>query len=618
MKPAFKFLCLLLCFYPTKSYSQANYSISNDSVLNRLTPLNSELEVMNIIRVLSDVYGPRLMGTPNYYDAIKWSSDLLESWGVENVQLHNFDQGHVGWTAESFSVRMIQPSTSQLSVYPQAYSKSTNGFVIGDIVIASSLTEVFEMEGQLNGKILLIDNNYVPSSNMEFPFSRRLSKEQLDFAQQNEDANDLRLGYHSRRSINTALKNQNDRRDRLNDFFRFCEKEGVLALIESSDYPYGILHADGNRNTPSYMKKDQERPIASYVMSNEHFGRLKRLYEHGFIPKLELSLSSTIHDNPDYNVNLIADIEGSDPFLKDEMIIVGAHLDSWHSGTGAVDNASGSAVMLETIRLIKTSGLNPKRTIRLILWGGEEQIFAGSFGYVEDQIGSIKTGEVKESHSRISAYLNLDNGAGRIRGIYMMGNDSARAKLKELLIPFPEDNTLTIQYANQTDHELFDRLNIPAFQFIQDPLDYISAVHHTNIDSYEYVPKIDTEFNSIYVAYLAYQLANMDELLPRKPFNSPKPSLIGNTEFFLQGYETAESVTLVGNFNNWDMWGLPLKKVEGGWMNRIDLKPGSYYYKFIVDDMWTADPSTPEKELTKDGKGHGGLTIKVVKKKSSP
>lgn len=612
MKSVLKSLCLLLLFSPAKGYSQNSFSIPSDSVLSKMTPSNSEFEVMNTIRVLSDVYGPRLMGTTNYYNAIQWSSDLLESWGVDDVQLHNFDRGHIGWTTESFSVRMTGPSISQLSVYPQAYSKSTNGKVSGDIVIASNTTDVFNMKGQLNGKVLLMDNNYSPSSNMEFPFSNRLSKEQLDFAQENEDANDLRIGYHSRRSINTAINRHTSRRERLNTFFRFCEEEGVLALIESSDYPYGILHADGNRNTPSYMKRDQERPIASFVMSNEHFGRLKRLYENGHHPRLEVSLNSTIHDNPDYNVNLVAEIKGSDPSLKDEVVIIGAHLDSWHAGTGAVDNASGAAVMLEAMRLIKASGLNPKRTIRLTLWGGEEQIFAGSLGYVEDNIGSITTGEVKGLHNKISAYLNLDNGAGRIRGMYMMGNDSARVVLENILTPFSTDNTLTIQYANQTDHELFDRLNIPAFQFIQDPLDYISAVHHTNIDSYEYVPKKDAEFNSLYVAYLAFQLANIDELLPRKPFNNPNPSIVGNTEFFLQGHETAESVTLVGNFNNWDMWGLPLKKVDGGWMNRIDLEPGSYYYKFIVDDMWTADPSTPQEELTKDGKGHGGLTIKMV------
>lgn len=612
MKAALITLYALFLFFPAKSYSQDNFLASGDSILSKLRAPNSESEVMNTIRVLSDVYGPRLMGTPNYYNAIQWSSGLLESWGVDDIRLHSFDQGHIGWTTESFSIRMIEPSISQLSVYPQAYSKSTNGLLSGDIVIASSLTEVFDMEGQLSGKVLLMDNNYSPSTNMKIPFSSRLSKEQLGFAQENEDANDLRIGYHSRRSINTAIQNQTERRERLNAFFRFCEKEGVLAIIESSDYPYGILHADGNRNTPSYMKRGQERPIASFVMSNEHFGRLKRLYENGYNPKLEVSLNSTIYDNPEYNVNLIAEIKGSDPVLKNEVVIVGAHLDSWHAGTGAVDNASGSAVMMEAIRLIKVSGLKPKRTIRLILWGGEEQIFAGSLGYVEDKVGSISTGEVKALHSNISAYLNLDNGAGRVRGLYMMGNDSARVVLNKLLLPFPTDNTLTIQYANQTDHELFDRLNIPAFQFIQDPLDYISAVHHTNVDSYEYVPEEDVEFNSLYVAYLAYRLATIDKLLPRKPFNSPKPSLEGNTEFFLQGHENAKNVTLVGNFNNWDMWGLPLTKVDGGWMNRIELKPGSYYYKFIVDDMWTADPSTPQEELTKDGKGHGGLTIKTV------
>lgn len=597
---------------PEESNAKQNLTLPADSVLTKIETSATESEVMEIVQTLSDVFGPRLMGTPNYFNSVQWSKGLLESWGIDNVTLHNFDKGHLGWSAESFSVRMIEPTTSQLSVQPQAYTKSIDGQLTGEVVFASDLNEVYEMKGQLTGKILLMDNNYRPVSSPDFPLSRRLTTEQLAFAEKNEDPNDLRIGYHSRRSINTAITNQENRRTRLQEFFQFCENEGIISIIEASDYPYGIIHADGNRNTPSYMREYQEPPIASFVMSNEHFGRLKRLYENGLIPELEVSLESTFYNNPDYNVNLIAEIEGSDPNLKNEFVIIGAHLDSWHSGTGAVDNASGSAVMLEAIRLIKESGLKPKRTIRLILWGGEEQIFAGSLGFTQDHVGNITTGKTKKEHSQISAYLNLDNGAGRIRGLYMMGNDSAKTFLKPLLSPFENDNTLTIQNANQTDHELFDRLNIPAFQFIQDPLDYISAVHHTNIDAFEYVPEKDSKFNSIYIAYLAYQLASSDEPLPRKPFNHPMPSLNGNTEFFLEGYEQAQSVTLVGNFNNWDMWGLPLKKVDGGWVNRIELEPGSYYYKFIVDDMWTSNPSTPVDQLQKDGKGHGGLSIKVV------
>ncbi len=194
-----------------------------------------------------------------------------------------------------------------------------------------------------------------------------------------------------------------------------------------------------------------------------------------------------------------------------------------------------------------------------------------------------------------------------------MGNDKVKPVFEEYLEPFTNNNTLTIQNANQTDHELFDFQNIPAFQFIQDPLDYISAIHHTNMDLYEYVPIEDQKFNAVYVAYLAYAIAQYKELLPRKTFNSPVPSTKGNTLFMLKGFHDAKEVNLVGNFNNWNMFGTLLVKTKNVWECRIDLPKGKYVYKFIVDGSWTADPSTPAEKLTKDGKGHGGLTEKIVK-----
>jgi hypothetical protein len=268
--------------------------------------------------------------------------------------------------------------------------------------------------------------------------------------------------------------------------------------------------------------------------------------------------------------------------------------------------------MIEAIRLIKSSGLKPRRTIRLALWGGEEQIFAGSASYVEQNVGDLMNAVPKKEKAKISAYFNLDNGAGKIRGIYLMGNEKIRPVFEEYLKPFENDNTLTIQNANQTDHELFDFQNIPAFQFIQDPLDYISAVHHTNMDLYEYVPTADQKFNAVYVAYLAFKVAQRDELLPRKTFNSPIPSMKGNVGFQLKGFTDAREVNLVGDFNNWNMFGTPLTKTKNGWGCKIDLPKGKYVYKYIVDGDWTADPSTPTDKLIKDGKGHAGLTEKIV------
>jgi hypothetical protein len=386
------------------------------------------------------------------------------------------------------------------------------------------------------------------------------------------------IGYHSRRHTNHAITSQEQRRTELASFFQFCEKEGVIALVEPSDYPYGILHADGNNNIPSYRKLNELKPIASFVIANEHFGRLVRLIKNGIYPTIKLNLQTEFNYNPEYNVNVIATIKGSDNKVSHEQIVIGAHLDSWHAGTGAVDNAAGCAVMIEAFRILKASGLSPKRTIKICLWGGEEQIFAGSREYVNDRVGNLLSGETKADYSKISAYFNLDNGTGKIRGIYSQGNLKAKQLFDNILSSFHAtgSGTVTLQNVNQTDHELFDALNIPAFQFIQDELNYISAVHHTNMDVAEYVNKDDLQESAIVVAYLIYKIAMLDELFPRKEFVSIKPSLQGNTTFFLNGFENAKSVSIVSDFNNWNMFGTPLQKVDGGWICKLDLKAGRY------------------------------------------
>ncbi|MCW5910904.1 MAG: M20/M25/M40 family metallo-hydrolase [Cyclobacteriaceae bacterium] len=586
--------------------------VGNDVLLKIKAASDKNPQAMNIVSYLSDVYGPRLMGTPNYYNSILWTEEQLKRWGIDKIEHQSFDKDHRGWEVIDFNVELIEPVKSTVIAYPLAYTSSTNGEATGEVIYLQRLDSVYTLSGQLKGKILLMGSFYQPVRNISLPFSQRLTPETLEQAKNNPDPNDLIIGYHSRRSTKAVFAFQLSLRKQREKFFNFCKEQEVLAIIEPSDYPYGILHADGNRAVPSYMKTTDITPAASFVIANEHFGRLVRLIGLGFKPKLKVNLNVKWYAEPKYNVNLIADIEGSDPLLKNELVIIGAHLDSWHSGTGAVDNAAGCATMIEALRLIKASGLKPKRTIRLALWGGEEQVFAGSASYIEQHVGDLVTTEPVKQKSAISAYFNLDNGAGKIRGIYLMGNDAVRSIFEEYLKPFENNNTLTIQNANQTDHELFDFQNIPAFQFIQDPLDYISAIHHTNMDMYEYVPANDQQYNAEYVAYLAYQVAQHDELLPRKKFNSQKPSTKGNTVFKLKGFKDAQEVNLVGNFNNWNMFGTPLYKTKDGWECKIDLPKGKYVYKFIVDGSWTNDPSTPAEKLVRDGKGHAGLTEKIV------
>lgn len=476
-------------------------SVSGQIDHDALTKIRSESDknsqVMKIVSYLSDVYGPRLMGTPNYYNSILWTEEQLKKWGIEKIEQQSFDNGHRGWEVLNFKMELVEPVYSSMIVYPLAYTASTKGEVIGEMIYLPDLDTLYTLSGQLKNKIILLGSFYEPVGNIARPFSQKLTPEILARAENNPDPNDLIIGYHSRRSTKAVFAFQNSLRKQKEKFFNFCKEQEVLAIVEPSDYPYGILHADGNRAVPSYTRTTDITPVAAFVMANEHFGRLVRMIDLGVKPKLKVNLETKFYAEPKFNVNLIADIEGSDPSLKNELVIIGAHLDSWHAGTGAVDNASGCATMLEAIRLIKASGLKPRRTIRLALWGGEEQIFAGSAAYVEQNVGDLINAEPKKEKTKISAYFNLDNGAGKIRGIYLMSNEKVKPVFKEYLAPFENDNTLTIQNANQTDHELFDFQNIPAFQFIQDPLDYMSAVHHTNMDVYEYVPAADQKFNSI-------------------------------------------------------------------------------------------------------------------------
>lgn len=571
---------------------------------------------MHIVSILSDLYGPRLLGTSNYIKALNWAKEQLESWGADEVSFHKFDRNHRGWELNSFDVTMSAPTYNKIQAYPAAFTNSTDGEVEGEVLYLDHWQSIYEYEGKLKGKIVLLGDTYRPASNKFEPFAQRFSTEQLNQAVENPDPNHRVLGYLSRRSINQAIRGSYNRREAMAPFFEFARQEGALALVEASYLPYGILHVDGNTHFPSYIHKDDINPIACFVFSNEHFGRLKRLLDQGITPKIKLHLDATFVEDEANNQNLLATIEGQDPALKEESIIIGGHFDSWHAGTGAVDNGSGVAIMMEAFRLLKALDLEMKRSVKLALWGGEEQIFAGSFGYVEDIVGNIENGELKEEALKIAAYFNLDNGAGKIRGIYTMGNDKVIPPLQEILQSFTGDNYLTLQYANQTDHELFDRLNIPAFQFIQDPLDYISALHHTNLDAYEYVPENDIRESAILVAYLVYRLANEEQPLPRKRFNSPKPSRTGNTLFEIAGYPDAQQVQLIGTFNNWNLFGTPMYKTDTGWACKLDLPPGEYLYKFYIDNNFIADPVTPEEELKKDGKGHGGLTIRVVEEKN--
>ncbi len=604
MKKILLIVSILLSIFSTNTKAQKN-------LLDAIKEVSSADSIMKNVSYFADVYGPRLLGTPNYYQAVLHAEKTLKRQGC-STELQNFDRGYRGWDFSSFKVEMTSPQYVPIKAFPLAFTKSTDGEKEGEIVFIEKLQDAYDQEGQLKGKIIMLKALYRPVTSYEGTATKVLSDETLSRAIANPDPNDVIIGYHSRVSVFGLFKWRQDYKKRLEKFYKFCDKEGVIAVIEPSDRPYTLLHVDGNRAMPSFKRKDDYKPLATFNIANEHFGRLLRLKNLGLNPKLKVELTTQYYTESQYHQNLIAEIPGTDSTLKDELVLIGGHLDSWHAGTGAVDNAASCAMFMECMRILKTLDVKPKRTIRMVLWGGEEQVFAGSEFYTDTRIGDMTTGEPKYEKPKISAYLNLDNGAGKIRGIYLMGNKTIEPYFAQYLEPFPESNALVIQNANQTDHWILDYHNIPAFQFIQDPLDYIPFIHHTNADVYEYVHKEKQQYNAELVAYLAVQIANEKHLLPRKPFNFIQPSREGNTTFTLKGFKEAKQVSVIGDFNNWDMFNLPMYKTDNGWEMKLDLPKGKYLYKFIVDGMWTNNPAVPEDQLVKDGKGHAGLTVLYI------
>jgi Iap family predicted aminopeptidase len=273
----------------------------------------------------------------------------------------------------------------------------------------------------------------------------------------------------------------------------------------------------------SYRKDASEAP-ASVMLSSDDYLRLQRLVESGSPVKIEAEVKTRFITDDLMGYNVLAEIPGTDPSLKDEIVMLGAHLDSWHGATGATDNAAGCAVMMEALRIIKESGISPKRTIRIALWGGEEQGLLGSRNYVKKNFADPATMELKPAHEKISAYYNLDNGTGRIRGIYLQGNKEVATLFSSWLAPYHNQGarTITISNTGGTDHLSFDAVGIPGFQFIQDVVEYNTRTHHTNMDTYDHLVAEDLQQASVIVAGFVLNTAQLDQKIPRKEL--PKPA----------------------------------------------------------------------------------------------
>jgi len=481
-------------------------------------------QIMDIISWLSDVKGPRLTGSPGFRAAGDWTVETLKKWGLANVHYEPWAFGR-GWSLERFSAHMIEPQIQPLIGYPKAWSPGTGGVVQGEVVRVSiqAPADFDKYRGKLKGKFVLPQPERDVHM-LEGPIVLKMGEKELKEAETTPIP-----GEGGRRFSPPAVTQA-----QLNKFY---VDEGVLAVFDrgsdsdmsagGSDLSWQTQRVDGGTIfVGAGGSRDPNAPPVppQVTLAVEHYNRMVRILDKGVPVKAELDLRVKFHDEgavPN-GFNIIAEIPGTDPKLKDEIVLLGAHFDSWHAGTGATDNATGSAAMLEAIRILKTLGIQPRRTIRIGLWGAEEQGLLGSRAYVKQHIADGAT--IKPEQARHAAYFNLDNGTGKIRGVWLQQNFAVQPIFAQWIAPLADLGVATLgpRTVTSTDHVSFDAAGVPGFQFMQERLEYNSRSHHSNMDVVDRVQREDVMQQATVVAWFAYNAAMRDERLPRKAPPTPR------------------------------------------------------------------------------------------------
>lgn len=501
-------------------------------------------QAMATIRYLTDVIGPRLTNSPGQKRANEWTKQQLEKWGLKNAMVDPWGTFGRGWEIKSFSASITAGGqTSPFRSYPKAWSPSTPGPVTADVIYVDAADEagLEKYKGKLKGAIVLTASER-PVQDIFKPTASRQSDEELQKLEAAKPQAAAQGPTFTPNAQQMAAMRLNQAKNRM--YF----EEGAAVLIDSgSGVDGGSIRVMGASLPPSTpgapmtpglraASKDAPATIPQLVAEVEQYNRLVRLVKQGVPVKMTVDLQVNWTDQDLQGYNTIAEIPGTDPKLKDEIVMVGAHLDSWHGGTGATDNGAGSTVAMEAVRIIQASGLKPRRTIRIGLWTGEEQGLLGARGYVSKYFaqrgdGTTRPGPqqaslpltTKPAYEKFAGYYNLDNGTGQIRGIYLQGNEQLRSLFKGWLEPFKEWNatTVTINDTGGTDHLAFDAVGLPGFQFIQDPIEYFTRTWHTTQDVSDRILEEDLKRSAVIMATFAFNTAMMDERLPRKPVSQP-------------------------------------------------------------------------------------------------
>ncbi|HLJ29929.1 MAG TPA: M20/M25/M40 family metallo-hydrolase [Candidatus Angelobacter sp.] len=493
-------------------------------------------KIMEIASGLMDGIGQRLTGSPNVKRANEWTRDKLTEFGLANAHLEPWSPFGRGWSNEYVNVRMVAPDTTTLIAYPRAWTPGTDGAKQASVVRveirltpADMARDMARYKGKLAGKVVLFGDDpeiKLPTD----PLVRRYDEKALGEINQYPipaDRNDQRFREFQRRA------------GLIRQLYKFFADEQVVAVIEHSRGTIGggTVYVDGG----SY-KVDQPVNVPWLILAAEHWTRIARLLQHKTDVQLELNVKNTFYDDAMTQWDTIAEIPGTDK--KDEVVMLGAHLDSWYTGTGATDNGAGTVVMMEAVRILKALGIKPRRTIRIGLWTGEEQGLLGSQWYVAQHFGSRppsndpdRKGDpsvmrrdngpmtTKPEQAKVSVYFNVDNGTGKIRGVYMQENAAVKPIFESWMKPLHDlgMDTLTMRNTGGTDHQSFDAVGIPGFQFIQDPIDYDTRTHHSNMDVYDRLQPDDLKQMAVIVASFVYNAAMRDQMFPRKPIEKELP-----------------------------------------------------------------------------------------------
>lgn len=509
-------------------------------------------QVMQTLSYLTDVIGGRLTGSPNMKHANEWTKETLTKWGLQNAKLEAWGPFGRGWELKNYSAQVVAPYTIPVIAYPKAWSPSTKGAVTAEVVYfdADKEEDFAKYKGKLAGKIVLVSAPRELKADFTGMGSRRTEE---DLAKLAEAPNPLDAPRQQQQQVTPQ---QMERLQRfVNGLKRsnFVLQEGAAVVIDNSGEgsggtvfvsganvaqelpanPIELFTRRGNRLSP-YDKAAEAKMLPQLTMASEDYNRLVRMIKQGVKPQMTVDIQAQYHDEDPMSYNTVAEIPGTDPKLKDELVMLGGHMDSWHSGTGATDNGAGVAVAMEAVRILQTLGLKPRRTIRIALWSGEEEGLLGSRAYVKQKFGEMK-GAVPfgppdpnapkpelvkgADYDKFDAYYNLDNGTGKIRGVYMQGNSAVAPIFKAWLSPFADlgANTLTLSNTGGTDHLSFDAIGLPGFQFIQDEIEYDARTHHSNQDVFDRIQPDDMKQAATIMAAFVYQTAMMDEKIPRKP-----------------------------------------------------------------------------------------------------